>query len=89
MLLPQIGEQGQLRLGEAAAAVGGSGLCHRVASRYALGAGMGRIAPGVVDEARLCPSFVTAGSARAVLAGSRAALSAMRLALGLAVEPPA
>jgi hypothetical protein len=83
MLLPDIGEEGQIRLGEAVAEVGGTGLAHEIASRYALGAGMGRIVPGTIDEAELCPSFLETAGARAVLAGSRAALLSMRRALGV------
>ena len=81
MLLAEIGEEGQRRLGEATAAVTGEGLAHEVAAAYAARAGIGHIVPGVVDAARLAPAFLEQGAARAVVAGSRAALSAMRAAV--------
>lgn len=81
MLLAEIGEEGQRRLGAATAAVAGAGLAHEIATAYAARAGMGHVAPGTVDTSLLCPPFVEYPAARAVVAGSRAALAAMRAAL--------
>jgi len=81
MLLAEIGENGQRRLGAATAAVAGPSLAHEIATAYATRAGMGNIVPGTVDASRLCPSFLEYPAARAVVAGSRAALAAMRAAL--------
>ena len=84
ILLPEIGEAGQQRLGEASAAVAGTGLAHEVAARYAEGAGFGHVAPGVIDVDALAPtSIVKDARAREVLAGARAALREMRGALGM------
>jgi hypothetical protein len=83
MLLAEIGEEGQARLERAAMDLGGEGLAHEIAAAYALRAGAGRVGPGSIDEAALAPAFVEHGPARAVVAGSRAALAAMRSALGL------
>ena len=81
MLLAEIGEEGQRRLGAATAAVTGSSLAHEVAAAYATRAGIGNVVPGVIDEARSAPVFLEYGAPRAVVAGSRAALSAMRAAI--------
>jgi hypothetical protein len=81
MLLAEIGEEGQRRLGEATAAVMGAGLAHEVASAYATRAGIGSVVPGAIDEKRAAPAFLELGAPRAVVAGSRAALSAMRAAI--------
>jgi hypothetical protein len=82
VLLLEIGESGQARLAAAEAAVGGIGLAHDVATRYAEGAGFGRVVDGAIDGEKLVPGFLELGAARAVLAGSRATLSALRAALG-------
>src|SRR5262249_48581266 len=81
MLLVEIGEAGQGRLGRADARVGGEGLSHEVATAYAVRAGIARVVPGRIDEAALAPSFLEIPAARATLAGSRAALTAIRAAL--------
>ncbi|HMI86144.1 MAG TPA: hypothetical protein VK550_18745 [Polyangiaceae bacterium] len=81
MLLAEIGEEGQRRLGAAVAAVQGDGLGHEIATSYARRAGIGAMAPGTIDEARLAPSFLEYAAPRKVVAGSRAALSALRQAL--------
>jgi len=81
MLLVEIGEEGQKRLETAVAAVSGEGLKHEVAAAYAHRAGMGTVAPGTIDESTLAPSFLEHAAARAVVAGSRAALSSLRSAL--------
>lgn len=79
VLLPEIGEAGQRRLGSASAAVGGEGLAHEVATRYALGAGFAEIVPGALDVDALAPAAIVSDpSARQVLAGARAALAEMR-----------
>jgi len=88
MLLVEIGEEGQKRLGAAVAAVSGEGLRHEVATAYAERAGMGTVAPGAIDESSLAPSFLEHAAPRAVVAGSRAALSSLRSAL-LIEGPPA
>lgn len=82
VLLPEIGPEGQARLGAATAAVGGDGLAHEVAERYARGAGFGAVAAGDIDEAVLAPgAIVGAPAAAAVLAGARAALAEIRRAI--------
>ena len=82
VLLPEIGEAGQRRLGEATAAVAGEGLAHEIAARYAEGAGFGTVAPGAIDVDALAPSAIVKDPcAREVLAGARAALREMRAAL--------
>jgi hypothetical protein len=81
MIVAGVGEAGQIRLGEAVAPVLGSGLVHEVATEYARRAGIGRIAPGAIDEGALAPSFLELRATRAVVAGSRAALAVMRAAI--------
>jgi hypothetical protein len=81
MLLADIGESGQARLQGAVAALAGDGLSHEIASLYALRAGLGEVIPGPIDEAKLAPAFLENPAARAVVAGSRAALLALRAAL--------
>jgi hypothetical protein len=81
MRLAEIGEQGQRRLSEAMAKVAGRGLKHEIATDYARRAGMGGIVSGELDESYLAPSFLEHGAPRAVVAGSRAALAALRAAL--------
>jgi hypothetical protein len=83
MLLAEIGEDGQRRLGAAAAAVAGDGLAHEIAVSYATRAGIGRVAPGPIDERALAPSFLENDATRAMVSGSRSALSALREALGM------
>jgi hypothetical protein len=83
VLLPEIGEAGQRRIEASSAAVGGDGLAHEVASRYAVGAGFGRLGPGSIDVDALAPAdLVTDPRAREILAGARAALAEMRRAAG-------
>ena len=78
ILLPEIGERGQARIGAATAAVGGPSLAHEVASRYAAGAGFAGVAPGEIDVDALAPlQIATIAPAREVLAGARAALAAL------------
>jgi hypothetical protein len=78
ILLAEIGDRGQERIGAATAAVGGPSLAHEVASRYAAGAGFARIAPGEIDvDALAPPEIATSAPAREVLAGARAALAAL------------
>jgi hypothetical protein len=89
VILAEIGADGQARLSAASAAVGAPApdapaLAHDVASRYARGAGFAAVVPGAIDVAALAPSSIVADpAAREVLAGARAALAAMRGALGL------
>jgi len=80
MILVEIGENGQRLLEAASADLGGVGLDHEVATAYAARAGIGNIGPGAIDGA-LAPSFLENSATRAMVAGSRAALSAMRTAL--------
>ena len=82
MLLAEIGEDGQRRVASATAAVTGEGLAHEVATSYASRAGIGILAPGDIDERALAPSFLEHAAPRAVVAGSRASLAALRAALG-------
>ena len=85
MLLAEIGVAGQARLASAVAAVAGNGLCHEIASAYATRAGIGTVVPGVIDADQLAPDFLSQSAARAVVAGSRAALASMRQALTASV----
>lgn len=79
VLLPEIGAAGQIRIEAARAAVGGAGLAGEIAERYARGAGFAGIDPGRIDLDALAPlAVIREGAPRAVLAGSRAALAAMR-----------
>jgi hypothetical protein len=78
ILLPGMGAEGQERLGRALAAVDGEGLEHEVARRYAERAGA-CVVEGPIDLEALAPvTLVNHPAARAVLAGSRAALAVMR-----------
>jgi hypothetical protein len=89
VLLPEIGPAGQARLAGARADVGGAGLAHDVAARYARAAGVGHVAAGHVDVDALAPGEVCAHEApRAVLAGARAALAAVRAGVGLPARAP-
>jgi len=82
MLLPEIGIEGQARIGQATAAVGGVSPAHEIASLYAAGAGFASIAAGPIDVDALAPrAIVSSPAAREVLAGSRAALAALRRAV--------
>lgn len=82
MLLPEIGIEGQARIGQATAAVGGASPAHEIASLYAAGAGFASIAAGPIDVDALAPrAIVSSPAAREVLAGSRAALAALRRAV--------
>jgi len=84
VLLPEIGAEGQARFAAGTARVGGPSLAHEVAELYARGAGFQRIEPGTIDTSELAPDAITKDpAARAVCAGSRAALAAMREALGI------
>jgi hypothetical protein len=81
MLLPEIGEAGQRRLGAATAAVGGEGPAHAIAARYAEAAGFAAIGEGAIDVEALAPAaIVVEPEARALLAGARAALAEIRRA---------
>ena len=82
MLVAEIGEAGQVRLREGTARLSGQGLAHEVAAAYAARAGVGDVVPGPIDEEALAPPFLTEPAARAVVAGSRAALASLRAALG-------
>jgi hypothetical protein len=84
MLVAEIGAAGQARLAGASAQVEGNGLAHEIGAAYAARAGIGLIVPGAIDESRLAPAFLENAAARAMVAGSRAALAAIRAALGLA-----
>lgn len=72
-MLPEIGAEGQRRILAAHAAVGGEGLAHEVARRYAERAGFCGILPG-----EIAPGSLRHRGPRAVFAGARAALAAMR-----------
>jgi hypothetical protein len=81
MLLAEIGEDGQRRLAAAVARVAGQGLAHEIATAYAKRAGVGTVVPGAIDGSRLAPGFLEHAAPRAVVAGSRATLAAMRSTL--------
>lgn len=97
VLLTEIGSEGQRRIGERAAHVGGddTSLAHEVGSLYARGAGFARILPGPIDIDDLAPEhLVREPTAREVLAGARAALRELRRAAAAASDddresPPA
>jgi hypothetical protein len=81
VLLPEIGAEGQRRIGASVANVAGDpgSVAHEVASLYALGAGFSAVAPSPIDVAALAPEpLVTSPAAREVLAGARAALGEIR-----------
>ncbi len=82
MLLPEIGIEGQARIGQGTAKVAGASPAHAVARLYAEGAGFGAITAGPIDvDALAPPAIVSSPAAREVLAGSRAALAAIRRAV--------
>lgn len=81
MLVAEVGDIGQERLARATVALFGDGLAHRIACAYAERAGVGEIISGPLDEAALAPPFVMNPATRAVVAGARAALAAMRAVL--------
>ena len=82
MLLPEIGIEGQARIGQATAEVFGASPAHAVARLYAEGAGFGALTAGSIDVDALAPTaIVSSPAAREVLAGSRAALAAIRRAV--------
>jgi hypothetical protein len=83
MLVAEIGDAGQARLEGAVAHLSGDGLGHEIAAAYAARAGIGQVLPGPIDEAALAPSFIESPAARAMVAGSRSALAAIRAALDL------
>lgn len=85
ILLPHVGIEGQERLAGATAAFDGPGLDGEIARRYLERAGVGRISPGAVAEG-LAPAWMRHEAPRAVLAGSRAALAALRSVLSAAGE---
>lgn len=78
VLLAEVGERGQARIDASTLALAGDGLAHEIASRYALAAGARALVPGLVDVDALAPvALCSNDAARAVLAGSRAALAAL------------
>jgi hypothetical protein len=81
MILAEIGEVGQDKLASAVARLVGVGLCHEIAVSYAERAGVGAVVAGEIDEPGLAPAFMRYPAARAVVAGSRAALLAIRQAV--------
>jgi hypothetical protein len=90
ILVPEIGASGQERIEASVAAVGGrASLSNEVAELYARGAGFRAIEPGVIDVSGLAPlGEVRSLAAREVLAGSRAALAAIREAVGMGASGP-
>lgn len=81
MLVAEVGDAGQERLAKATFALDGEGLDHAIACAYARRAGVGAIVEGPLDQAVLAPPFVATPAIRSVVAGSRAALAAMRAVL--------
>lgn len=81
IILAEVGTEGQHRLANAVAAVGAAerGLAYETAVRYAQRVGFARIEEGQISVDDLAPAAVVHNEAcRDVLAGSRAALNAMR-----------
>jgi hypothetical protein len=87
IIVAGVGEDGQRRLFEAEAPVAGRGLSHEVATSYATRAGVSRIVPGAIDPA-LAPPFLELAATRDVVAGSRAALAALRGAIDASSAGP-
>lgn len=85
VLLPEIGPEGQARIKRSIArSAKGPTLAHEVAELYARGAGFSDVAPGPIDDAALAPlEIIQNPAARSVCAGARAALAAMREAIGM------
>jgi len=82
VMLPEVGDVGQRRIAASTAFVGGPGLAHEVAARYARAAGFGGVEAGTLDVASLAPAdLVWEDAPREVLAGARGALHAIRAAL--------
>ena len=82
IVLAEIGEDGQRAIGAAEAALGGDGLAHEVASTYALRAGFAGVTPAPAPLDPGAPdAWVADPAARAVLAGSRAAVRAVSQAI--------
>ncbi len=80
--LGEIGRDGQARILAATATVAGVGLAHEVAARYAERAGFRGLEAGDLAVGELAPlAIVKNDAARAVLAGARAAVRALALAL--------
>lgn len=83
IILAGVGEEGQRRLAASSATVGGDSLAQRIAATYCERAGFGRVEPGSVEVEQLSPrEVITEPAAREVLAGSRAALRQILLAVG-------
>jgi hypothetical protein len=83
ILLPEIGASGQSMICSAVAEVAGEGLAAEVAVRYARTAGFAVVSAGALEIDALAPKTACAFEAsRSVLAGARAALAQIRLALG-------
>ena len=80
VILVDVGPSGQRRIAEARAAVGGEGLGHAIATRYAERAGFAEVTPGAIDSQDEDRVVATSAPA-AVLAGSRAALRAILAAV--------
>ncbi len=81
IIVTEVGKEGQHRLTRAVAPVGPAegGLQHACAIRYAKRVGFAGIEDGAIVLDELAPSAIVKNAAcRAVLAGSRAALTAMR-----------
>lgn len=78
VLVAGFGDEGQARLFRTEAPFGGEGLAHEIATTYATRAGVSRVVRGNLDEAGLCPEFLTIPAARSVLSGARAALAVFR-----------
>lgn len=76
MILAEIGEGGQSRLAMTDAEVGGQGLAHEVAERYAIRGGMRSVVPGPIGE-NADLRFLKYDAPRAVVLGARAALRAI------------
>lgn len=82
ILVEGVGEPGQRAIGAAVAELAGPGLEHEVAVLYARAAGFGAIAAASEPlEAGAPVEWVADPSARAALAGARAAARALRAAL--------
>lgn len=93
IMLPELGLTGQERIAGGCAALAAPdadvSLVYQVAERYARRAGFDRLAEGHIDIDTLAPKEIVHHQApRAVLAGARAALAAMREVAGVAPSQP-
>ena len=90
LVLREIGPAGQARLLAATAQLPLlPAFAEDVATRYARRAGFGQVEAAADVSAPVAPAWMTTPAARSLLVGSLSALTALRLAIGMAPAPPA